>query len=121
MSYGHLLPPFWNPAIAIHFIHRVGALIVTGLVVALVIPIRRQHRSRAELTRPAALLLALVAMQITLGASVVLTGKHPIVNTLHVVTGAMVLATSLVMTLRTYRVRFVEGRTLGIAPAPARA
>src|SRR6187455_2319481 len=26
LSYGRLIPPFWNPAIAIHFAHRLGAL-----------------------------------------------------------------------------------------------
>ena len=56
-----------------------------------------------------------VAIQITLGALTVLTGKHYIINSLHVVTGAMVLGTSLVLTLRALpaalcgrRVRFAE-------------
>ena len=44
--------------------------------------------------------------QIALGALVVLTGKQPLINTLHVATGATVLVTSLVLTLRAFRVRF---------------
>jgi hypothetical protein len=36
----------------------------------------------------------------------VLSHKHYIINSLHVVTGASVLATSLVLTLRTRRRRF---------------
>ena len=52
------------------------------------------------------LLLALVAVQVTLGALTVLSGRQHIINSLHVVTGASVLATSLVLTLRAHRVRF---------------
>ena len=37
---------------------------------------------------------------------VVLSGRQPVINTLHVATGAVVLGTALVLTLRTYRVRF---------------
>jgi len=37
----------------------------------------------------------------------VLSGKHYIINSLHVVTGALVLGTSLVLTLRAYRARLV--------------
>ena len=49
--------------------------------------------------------LVLLAAQITLGAFTILTAKHYIINSLHVVTGASVLATSLVLTLRTSRAR----------------
>jgi heme A synthase len=57
---------------------------------------------------PAWLLAALVLAQITLGAFVIWTGKQFAVNTLHVATGAAVLATSLVITLRTFRVRVAD-------------
>jgi heme A synthase len=48
-------------------------------------------------------MLFLVAAQVTLGAYVVLSGLQPIVNTAHVVNGALVLAASLVLTLRSFR------------------
>jgi hypothetical protein len=64
------------------------------------------HRGRPELRRPSLLLLLLLAIQITLGALTVLSGKHYVINSLHVVTGAMVLGTSLVLTLRACRPRF---------------
>ena len=47
-------------------------------------------------------------MQITLGALTVLSGKQFIINSLHVVTGASVLVTSLVLTLRAHRARFAQ-------------
>jgi cytochrome c oxidase assembly protein subunit 15 len=106
LSYGHLVPPFWTTAIAIHFAHRVGAVMITLLVLVGAGLIWRRHGGRPELQWAAWLLVLLVATQVTLGALVVLTGKQPLVNTLHVATGALVLATSLVVTLRTFRLRF---------------
>jgi cytochrome c oxidase assembly protein subunit 15 len=111
LSYGHLIPPFWNPAIALHFAHRLGALVVTAVVLTVVWRILTRHRSHPELVRPAWFLLGVVAMQITLGAFVVLTGKNEIVNTVHVATGAVVLATSLLLALRTFRVRLDQVAT----------
>ena len=48
--------------------------------------------------RPSWLLLAVAAAQITLGALTVLSGKHYIINSLHVVTGGVLLVTSVVLT-----------------------
>jgi heme a synthase len=106
LSYGRLIPPFWNPQIAVHFLHRLGAVAVTALVVAAAWRILKRHRDRHELVGPTWIVLAAVAIQVTLGALVVLTGKQSAINTLHVVTGAIVLGTSLVLTLRAFRVRF---------------
>jgi len=111
LAFGHLIPPTWNAKIAIHFAHRVGALVVTAFVLATTGHVLFHHRSRGELVRPSVLLLLLLAAQITLGALTVLSQKHYIINSLHVVTGASVLATSLVLTLRTRRARFDVGGT----------
>jgi heme a synthase len=105
-AFGHLLPPTWDAKIAVHFAHRVGALVVTLFAFATTGHVFFHHRTRPELWRPSALLLLLIALQITLGALTVLSHKHYIVNSLHVVTGASVLATSLVLTLRARRSRF---------------
>jgi cytochrome c oxidase assembly protein subunit 15 len=115
-AFGRLLPPVWSGPIAIHFAHRVGALAVTALVIATVGHVLYHQRSRKELLRPSLLLLLLVALQITLGALTVWTGKHYVINSLHVVTGAMVLGTSLVLTLRSYRPRLSDA---GSASRPA--
>ena len=61
--------------------------------------------------RPATLIVALVVVQITLGALTVLSRRDVLVNSLHVVCGALVLATSLVVTLRTWRARFAQSPT----------
>jgi cytochrome c oxidase assembly protein subunit 15 len=105
LSYGHLVPPFWNKAIALHFAHRIGALVVTALTLLAAGLIWRRHGGRPEFRRGAWLLVLLVAIQVTLGALVILSGKQPVINTMHVATGALVLATSLVVTLRAFRLR----------------
>ena len=108
LAFGQLVPPFWNPQIAVHYAHRVGALAVTAFVLATAGHVLYHHLRRPELRRPSLLLLVLLAVQITLGALTVLTGKHYVINSLHVVTGAFVLGLSLVLTLRTCRPRFAE-------------
>ena len=52
------------------------------------------------------LLAALVVVQLFLGAFTVLSGRAVWINSLHVVCGALVLTTSLVLTLRSWRIRF---------------
>ena len=106
--FGHLVPDHWNPAIAVHFAHRVGALVVTCAILMASAYVWSRHRGRRELARPAALLPVLVAMQVTLGAFTVLSQRNPWINSFHVVCGALVLTTSLVLTLRTWRVRFAN-------------
>jgi heme A synthase len=58
--------------------------------------------------RPATLVVALVAVQVTLGALTVLSRRDPWINSFHVVVGAMVLTTSLVLTLRSWRSRIAD-------------
>jgi len=121
--FGHLVPDHWDPKIAIHFAHRVGALCVTTMLLVTTGQVFARHRNRPELLRPSILLLVLVTLQITLGALTVLSHKEYIINSLHVVTGASVLVTTLVLTLRAHRARFgdVLGSTSRVAGSPLTA
>lgn len=103
LSFGKILPPSLAGGIGIHFAHRVGALVVSIAVIWLAARILGRHRDDGWLARPALLLLGLLAIQITLGAFTIWTVKAPVPTSLHVVTGAALLATSLVTTLRTWR------------------
>ena len=116
-AYGRLVPPFWNAGIALHYAHRVGAIVVSLAVLLTVARVWRTHRGEAPLAVPALLLLCLVSLQVVLGAFVVLSGLQPIVNTAHVVNGALVLATSLVLTLRTLKPA-IDRATANIVTAP---
>jgi cytochrome c oxidase assembly protein subunit 15 len=106
LAFGHLVPPAWNAKVAIHFAHRVGAMVVAAMILASSGHVLYHHLRRRDLVRPALLLVALVLVQITLGAFVIWSGRDPIVNTAHVVNGAAVLGTSLVLTLRSFRAGF---------------
>ncbi len=122
LAFGHIIPPVWNAGVAIHFAHRVGALVASIAILATAAHVFYHHRMRRDLTRPSLALLLLVCVQVTLGAFVVWSGKNPLINTAHVVNGALVLGTSLLLTLRSYRLgfeRFVQPivqRTRGPAP-----
>ena len=117
LAFGHLLPPMWSAAIAIHYTHRIGALIVTTLVLATALHALVRQRGSRALGRPALLLIVLVAVQVTLGAATVLSGKQYLINSLHVVCGSFVLGTSLVLTLRANYPRFI--RPAGAVPVAA--
>ncbi len=114
LMFGRLVPDHWNAGIAVHFAHRVGALVVTGCLLTTALYIRRRHGSVRLFTRPATLAIGLVAVQLTLGALTVLTRRDVWINSLHLVNGALLLATSLVMTLRSWQGHF--GRPATRAP-----
>jgi cytochrome c oxidase assembly protein subunit 15 len=101
-AFGRLVPPFWSVDIAVHYAHRIGALLVTAMVAATLVYVRRRHAAQPALRRPALLMAALVLVQVALGSFVVLTGLAPIVNTAHLVNGALLLATSVVLALRSH-------------------
>jgi cytochrome c oxidase assembly protein subunit 15 len=109
LMFGGLIPDHWDSRIAVHFAHRVGALVVTGFVAATCLHVRWQRargmdkQNQRALSRAAALIAGLVVVQITLGGLTVLTERAVWINSLHLVCGALVLATSLVITLRSWR------------------
>jgi len=115
LVFGGLFPPQWTPQIAIHYAHRVGAVVVTLAIAATAGHVLYHHSNRPELRRPAAVLVCFLLAQITLGAFVIWSAKDIAINTAHVACGALTLATSLVLTLRSYRVRFE-----GTAPVAVR-
>jgi heme a synthase len=119
LVFGGLVPPHWTPQIAIHYAHRVGALVVATAIFATAGHVWFHHPDRKELRRPATLLATLVLVQVSLGGLIIWTQKDVAINTAHVVTGALVLGTSLVLTLRAHRARFANGD--GEAPVGVRA
>ncbi len=121
LAFGHVIPPVWNAKVAIHFAHRAGAMVVAVMILATSSHVLYHHSDRRELTRPALLLIALVFVQITLGAFVIWSGKDPVINTAHVVNGAAVLGTSLILTLRSWRAASAGAEAVGVrVPRPAR-
>jgi heme a synthase len=125
LAFGRLVPPHWSTQIALHYAHRVWALAVTAAVIALAVRVLRAERGRGALTVPATLLLVLLPVQIALGAFTVLSLKNVAVATAHLATGALVLATSLVLAIRLWRPEIERRATVrgvvlehGVASAP---
>jgi len=96
-SFGQWVPQFTSSAITINYLHRSWALVTLLLIVTNLVMIVR--RREATLVGPGSALVAVVLVQILLGASTVWTGKQPLVTSLHVVTGALTLAMALILAL----------------------
>ena len=111
LAFGRVIPEFVTPGIAIHFAHRAGAIVVFLFVLASTWTAWRNFRREQQLFIPAMALFLLVFIQISLGGLTVLTAKAVIPATAHVVVGALMLANSLILTLRSYRLidRGIEG------------
>src|SRR5204862_7145697 len=99
----------------------VGALLVTLAVIASSAHVLCHRRRRRRLARPAVLIPGLVAVQVTLGALTVLTKRDVWINSVHLVCGALVLATSIVITLRSWRVQFAAEPAYSSVDADRRA
>jgi cytochrome c oxidase assembly protein subunit 15 len=115
LALGRVVPPIASFAVAIHFAHRVTAVAVAAAAVVCLVRARRSDR--ADLRRIAFGLNALVAVQVALGAATVLSKKDVVLTTLHVVTGALVLGTSLVLALASRRTSLAAVRKTSRTPA----
>jgi cytochrome c oxidase assembly protein subunit 15 len=102
LAFGKLIPEFTNYHIAIHFAHRVGAVLVVATILWTFTRLFREHRQDSLLFRPAIVMLVLVCAQLTFGAFAIWTEKAPIITTVHVATGALILGTSFLLTLRAF-------------------
>lgn len=117
-NYGHILPPPNLQAINnyrvmklnldpvtmgqiwLHFAHRIGALIVTILLLSLIAHVIYHNRRDRKLLAPAIALFFLLASQITLGILTVLWRKPADIASAHVAVGALTLVTTFVLAVR---------------------
>lgn len=100
--FGRWWPPALDLPIALQLAHRLGAALVTLAVAILVARVWRQP-ARRVFAAPAAAMALLVGVQVSLGATIVWSGRAVLPNTLHVPTGAALLAAAWVLTLWTWR------------------
>jgi heme a synthase len=99
LAFGRIWPPLTSQAVVIHFLHRLGAVVVTLSIGWTVTRILRAYRAEPRLLHPALVLTALLLVQLTLGALTIWTRRAVLPMTAHVAVGAAVLATSLLMVL----------------------
>ncbi len=122
-----LIPPVFNFPIAIHFAHRVGAVVVTIAILAYCVAIWKNAASRAALGRSAAGLVILLVVQILLGALVIWKVRNEHVTTLHMLNGAFTLALCWAMTFRSLKAKIEQpapgetARPSGPAPSIEKA
>src|SRR6185503_14034309 len=111
LAFGRLVPPLVTPYIAVHFAHRLGALAVLVAVGSTTVHVLR-HTDDPWVRRPALLAAGLVVLQVTLGALTIWSRRAVLVTTTHLVVGAVLLATCVVVTLRATRVTVVQPRAV---------
>jgi heme a synthase len=109
--------------------HVGGALAVTLALGGAAVSVLRRHRGYTFLTRPAMLALVLLGIQLLLGLAAYLTrlaspnDPQPLnpmisITVAHVACGALVFVTTIVLTLRTYKVLPAAHGALGINARP---
>jgi cytochrome c oxidase assembly protein subunit 15 len=117
------LKPVTLAQVWLHFGHRLGAVIVSALVTALVVAVLARKDRPRKLVVPAALLAVLLLAQLALGVFTVLYRKPADVASAHVAVGALVLVTTFVLAVRAARlygrqaVAVEEPRGAGVSPA----
>ena len=121
----------WDQPLPVQMIlaHIVGAAGVTIALGATALSVLRRHKGETFLTRPATIALVLLVIQLFLGVAAYLTRLgspndpqplHPMVGitVAHVACGALVFATTIVLTLRTYRVLPASEAAMEMAARP---
>jgi cytochrome c oxidase assembly protein subunit 15 len=100
---GALLPAAWDFRVALQFTHRVIAGLLALAIAAYGHVLWRDPAVPPALRWLGVVLLALLALQITLGAQIIWTGRNAYVTTGHVVVGALTLAVTFLLTFFLYR------------------
>ena len=107
----------WDQPLPLNLLltHIGGAILVTALLGAASLTVLRRHANEMFLTRPAKIALALLSLQLLLGVAAYLAraaspnDPQPLqpmvgITVAHVACGALVFATTIVLTLRAFRV-----------------
>ncbi|MFA6287927.1 MAG: COX15/CtaA family protein [Opitutaceae bacterium] len=102
-SDGAWLPAAWDFRVAIHFTHRVMALVLMIALLWFAVRIWRERAASAGLKEAAGVMVGLLFLQVALGASVIWTYRDPYYTTAHVIIGACTLAVTFGITWWTHR------------------
>jgi cytochrome c oxidase assembly protein subunit 15 len=120
---GSVVPALDSLGVGLHLLHRAGAVVVVGMVFWVWKRVRKQHAREPELVVTATVALALVGVQLLLGALTVWNALAVEPTTAHVACGALLLITMSTLTLRAYRRYPADAATAPVAAgreAPAR-
>lgn len=106
---GHWLPAHWDFRVALHFAHRVLALVLAFALTAFAFVIRRDRAATVALRAGASALISLLVLQILLGMQVIFTLRRPSLTTAHVIVGTLLLALTFWLTWMAHRDRLEQG------------
>ncbi len=121
-SDGSWMPKVHNTYVDLNFTHtRFGSVVVTLLLLHLGASAFRKAEGDIHIQRPAMLLGALILVQFTLGMFVIWHFRPPLLTTLHVVNGAAVLATCVLLTVRASRASCPHISNTAVSPVEALA
>lgn len=112
-SEGSLLPAYWNFDVGIHFAHRVGALVVTAVLLFFLGKVWGSAVAKRALGYGALLVALALGLQIYLGALTIWTVKNPYVATTHHLIGAFLLASTWGLTFLAHH----PGRATQVSPS----
>ena len=101
LSFGRLVPAFSSVLVLWAFAHRWFAIVPAALIAWTAARLARRDAT-PQLVRPAAVLLALLGLQLFLGAATIWTRRAVIPTTAHVATGALIFATSVLLAVRAH-------------------
>lgn len=99
---GQWIPPLDEPIIMVLFLHKWTAFCIFGLALGLWFKFKNEARIGKHLT----VLLLLLIGQITLGITVIATGKHFWLTNFHVINGLAILAVAF-----TFAVKSIKGKS----------
>ncbi|GHB95438.1 COX15/CtaA family protein [Cerasicoccus arenae] len=100
---GGVLPAVWSTPVALHWLHRLGAVIATIAILGFLGMLYGRSNTRRALLGSIIGVIMLLALQIFLGAATVWTYKNPVMASTHMLVGALLLASVWTLTLQTFR------------------
>jgi heme a synthase len=83
------LPEVSSLQVLVHLFHRIGAILVLVTIVPLLVQLKRSVKNSINLI---VIIYFLLICQIVLGIITVLSGRSPVITSLHVIFGALLLA-----------------------------
>jgi cytochrome c oxidase assembly protein subunit 15 len=103
LSFGKWIPETWTFPIAIHYAHRTGAFVMLALVILLVARVYRMYWNQFGILLYAGALMGFIWVQVMLGAMVIWMRRPLPLTTIHLVVGAVCLASAVTLTLQLFR------------------
>lgn len=118
-EHGLFLPAVTGGQVAVHLLHRLGAVAILAVALVLTLRARRASSTHPGVLRTVYAIDALILVQASLGILTIWTVRQPTITSLHVVIGAGLLALTVLLSLRTLPIALVPRTAPAAEPAAA--